>query len=121
MVSIVRHYGVRGQKWGVRKDKRSGRSVSSRPASKMSDKELQQAVSRLQMERSYSRLLSDKDAASNNTSGAKMVSDHIGKMTLNAATTVGVKAMKRAMQAGLDKAIDAGKTAILERATDPNR
>lgn len=52
--SILAHYGVRGMKWGVRKDSPSAR------ASKLSDDELRTKVNRMNLERSYRSLAADQ-------------------------------------------------------------
>lgn len=48
MSDIIQHFGVKGMKWGVRKDRKSVKN--------MTDKELQNANNRMRLEREYKEL-----------------------------------------------------------------
>lgn len=59
---IIKHYGVKGQKWGVRrKSKSSGSSSGSKTTTtnnhkKLSDDDLKKVVARLQLEKQFREL-----------------------------------------------------------------
>lgn len=53
--SDLAHYGVRGMKWGVRKKQDGSNKLRSNP-SKLSDKDLDAALSRLRKENEYRKL-----------------------------------------------------------------
>ena len=114
------HYGVKGMKWGVRKQRpTSGRrkgktnaqriyeritgkdkakTTSTKPkrrsVSEMSDEELRSAISRMQMERTYTQL-----TAKEVSKGRKFVQD----VMYNSAKNVATKATTEAMQKLLRK------------------
>lgn len=68
----IKHYGVKGMKWGVRRDRRSSSSSSSSSNIKsMSDQDLQRAVQRMNLERQYQSLA----GTSSTNSGAKFLQD----------------------------------------------
>lgn len=57
----LNHSGVKGMRWGVRKDRPNKIKVSKKTKAdpkSMSDEELKKVVNRLQMERQYSQLSS---------------------------------------------------------------
>lgn len=64
MSDTVIHFGIKGMKWGVRRNRgangrvkgSSGPPRGRKAASKMSDSELRQHINRLQLERQYSQL-----------------------------------------------------------------
>ena len=64
MGNELRHHGILGQKWGVRRTqdqlKRAGSSPKNNPTRKdakdMSDEELRKVINRLQMEKQYNQL-----------------------------------------------------------------
>ena len=87
------HHGIKGQKWGVRRDlaksasegasraaniaERSGKNAKTRAiqkmdVSKMTDAELQKAINRMNLERNYKTLSSEKIG-----SGRKMLSSYL--------------------------------------------
>lgn len=83
--NFIKHYGVPGMKWGVRKDgKRGGRKATSNEASTLTNKELKKRVSRLEMEKKYIELTAKRGAlAESSTSeavrkGAGVVASVVG-------------------------------------------
>lgn len=122
--SFLKHYGVKGMKWGVRKarptsGKKRGKTnaqriyehvtrkketpkattkTSSKPAkhriSDMSDDELRSAINRMQMERTYAQLTSKEVSK-----GRKFVND----VMYNSAKSVATKATTAAMESALKK------------------
>lgn len=92
------HWGVKGMRWGVRKD-RSTSSAPARPkASELSDAELQKAVSRMNLEIQYSSLSSKLDAKDPTVvdRGRKYVSDLVTSEA-NRAIRLGVRATSTAV------------------------
>lgn len=87
------HWGVKGMRWGVRKD-RSASSAPARPkASELSDADLQKAVSRMNLEIQYSSLSSRLDAKEPTAvdRGRKYVTDLVSS-EVNRAVRLGVRA-----------------------------
>lgn len=67
----LKHYGVPGMKWGVRKDRKSGSSRSKkssigkrRNVKSMSNDELQKTIRRIELERRYTQLTSNEKKGS---------------------------------------------------------
>lgn len=57
--NFLEHYGVKGMRWGIRKDKKFGGRSNKKPkpkASDFSDEELRRYLNRVQMERQYRQL-----------------------------------------------------------------
>lgn len=79
------HYGVKGMKWGVRKDRRG--SAKSR-AKKMTTKDLSKKVNRARLESDYVRLTSPK------RNRAKMIGAAV--LTTMATTAVSIAVKKYA-------------------------
>lgn len=61
---FLSHHGVKGMKWGIRKDRRSGNAKGStsshKPAHELSDEELKRAIERMNLEQQYKNLLNPK-------------------------------------------------------------
>ena len=58
---VIEHYGVKGMKWGVRKDRRSGdykstKGLRGRNPKHLSDAELRKTTNRIRLEKEYARL-----------------------------------------------------------------
>lgn len=83
---VVKHYGVPGMKWGVRKGNKND-------LSKMSDEQLRSKINRMRMEQQYKQLSSKKK-----TRGSKIVKD--------ALKHVGKRAVKRATNSKVDSIVD---------------
>ena len=63
--NFLEHYGIKGMKWGIRKrssssNRSEGDSVAKK-AAKLSDVELRARVNRLNMEKQYEKLVSEKN------------------------------------------------------------
>lgn len=102
MDDVLKHYGILGMKWGVRRtpeqlsrDRRSRKKKdrsenehgdykkahASNSVKSMSDSELRSRLNRLQMEKQYSQLTSKEKSA-----GAKFVSDVLREAAKNTAS-----------------------------------
>jgi len=67
---IIEHYGVKGQKWGVRRKRGSGgrvsddfrdsREITRKPVSQLSNQEIKKANERLNLEQNFNRMNSTK-------------------------------------------------------------
>lgn len=111
--NAIAHFGVKGMKWGVRKQRKSSRdaesdfvrSVKRKPISKMSNAELRRASSRLQLEVNYSSL---KKQRASQRFGHKLIRK-IGKQAGDKLTSsITDKVVSKGMvfaQAGLDKLV----------------
>lgn len=109
---FLEHYGVKGQKWGVRKSRSSRSSKSStqrtrfsKAPSKLSDVELAKRIKRMETEKKYNEL-NRKDISA----GKKFVADVLASSGRQVAKTVlvgsSLLAIKTALSAKLGE--DAG-------------
>jgi hypothetical protein len=71
----------------------------------MSDKELQAAVARMNLERSYSKLVSEKAAVSTTKRGAAIVGGMIGNAAKNAAQNYMQQVFSAAIKVGVNTAV----------------
>lgn len=80
---FIEHHGIKGQKWGVRRDNPSGSKPAKTEASKLSDDELRKRVNRLNMEQQYKKLLAKKadDEATPSERGQKYVEKFMKKQS----------------------------------------
>lgn len=60
---FMAHYGAKGMKWGIRKDRRTGGQKLTAKAKGMSDDDLKTTIKRMQLERQYSDLVSKENQA----------------------------------------------------------
>jgi hypothetical protein len=101
--NYLKHYGVPGMKWGVRNPPGRGVRGKSKPksAKSMSDKELQAAVTRLNLERNYNRL-----TQSTSSKIAGKVAKTVGTIAGAAVVSVGTKHAVKALNKGIKKAAE---------------
>lgn len=124
MSESIMHYGVKGMRWGVRKERQTSsgergkkattkrtydsirekmRAKRPKPASEMSDKELRDAINRLQMEKTYSQL---------SAGTVKQGQAFVGKVLKGSASTVAtafaVKGMTKAVEQLMKRAAGGG-------------
>jgi len=103
----LKHYGVIGQKWGIRKDFEANKSIRKSRAKMlrtkrlMSDDEMAKTVKRLEMEKKLTQLVADDVVP-----GRVLVSSQMGKFMSSAlgaaAGVVGAVIVKEALKsAGL--------------------
>ena len=108
---FLEHFGVKGQKWGVRKDGASRTSAKSTPtarakAKRMSDEDLQKAIKRMELEKRYVDL--NKQTSNAGKQYAKGVLDQAGK---GAATMVVSTILAATIGAAIKKRVEGGSSA----------
>lgn len=101
------HYGIKGMKWGVRKEYTKGLSDIAKTASgaidtsrgskvirkdysKLSDAELQKRVNRLNLERSYGDLSGDTKYVKTGKEKAREILQTVGASLAIASTAIGI-------------------------------
>lgn len=120
---VLAHFGVKGMKWGVRKQRVSkGSSKSSKKSDthedyqhahsrvsnkKLSNKELQRRVNRLNLEKQYSELTAKKQGKYRKKLGEKYA-ENFANMTMKVAGAAATAAVGYAVKAMLDKAVKGG-------------
>ena len=94
----LKHYGVLGMKWGVRRKSKQSVETSSSSKSRsvrdLSDAELRQIINRHQMEKQYAQITAKEKSA-----GAKFVSDVLTNAAKQTATSYTAKYMAKGMDA----------------------
>lgn len=100
---FLAHYGVPGMKWGVRR-KRSKSARST--ASKLSDTELKKRVTRLEMEKKYVTLTTQKSQGDTSTmkKGAAVVGSVVANAGKRAVADFTAGQFKKALEAGAKSA-----------------
>lgn len=88
------HYGIKGMKWGIRRDNPSGGKAKRPEASKLSDDELKKTVARMNLEKQYSELV-DSEKKRNRSSIAKG-----GEAVADMITTAGKNAIQNELNKG---------------------
>lgn len=96
--NFIQHYGRKGMKWGVRKDR--GGKGSAPKAKDLSDADLKAAVNRMNLEKQYNTL-----------SGQK--STNVGKIFVNGAKKIALNVLQQQAQAAINKKIGEAITAKL--------
>lgn len=104
-VEYLEHHGIKGMKWGIRKDKAGSSSKGYKPAKSMTDKELKDAVARMNLERSYAKLISEKQTQSTIQRGSSIVGSMVGNAAKNAVQNYMQQAFSAAIKAGVNTAI----------------
>ena len=110
----ISHYGIKGQKWGVRRTREqlarlAGPRVAERRASKeargMDEATLQKKIKRLQMEKQYSELVKSQTARDQTAveDGSLRVADVIYKSGTQAVGTVAGTIVAYGMIEGINK------------------
>lgn len=96
----LEHYGAKGMKWGVRKDRKgSGKGTSSPKSAKgMSDAELKTRVNRLNMEKQYSDLVNKKSPNSSVSKGHTVVTGIVASAAKETAKSLVSEGMTKAMK-----------------------
>lgn len=110
----LRHFGVKGMRWGVRRknpsggrsgessDSRTARSLSKRKLSSLSNDELAKLNKRMQLERTYNSL----KPPSIFSSGKKFVGEVVRDAGKNTAASFVQKGMTSATQTAIKKVLE---------------
>jgi hypothetical protein len=80
---ILEHYGVKGMKWGIRKDRKVQRDYLENPYTKEEKARIKGAVDSMKLDRQYEEQM--KKAAAANRDLATKAAFFIGGLTVNAA------------------------------------
>lgn len=97
----LEQFGIKGMKWGVRKDTSGSSSKGHKPAKTMTDQELRDAVARMNLERSYSKLVSEKQTKSVVERGSSVVGSMVGNAAKNAVQNYMQQAFAAAIKVGV--------------------
>lgn len=100
---FLAHHGVKGMRWGVRKDRGSGGHTggsggTSKPkAHELSDEDLKKAIDRMNLEQQYTKLLAPKKPSANTEAKAfiKDLGKGLAKNAVNAAGTAAINAVMK--------------------------
>jgi hypothetical protein len=98
MTKDIVHVGVKGMRWGVRKDQSS--SVKS-----LSNQELKARIERMNLEKSYTRLTQEQSTVSK---GISLVTSIVG----NAAKQTLTNALSKQMGGVIDGVLSSGQSPI---------
>ena len=117
---VLAHFGVKGMKWGVRKNRASVTKArltnqhgdykhahSATPNHKLSNKELQRRVTRLNLEKQYRDLTAKPQSKYRKKLGEKYA-ENFANVTMKIAGADAGAAAGYAMKALLDKAVSGG-------------
>nr|DAP30391.1 MAG TPA: Structural protein [Caudoviricetes sp.] len=117
---VLAHFGVKGMKWGVRKKRPSAsksrltnqhgdykHAHSTTPNHKLSNKELQRRVNRLNLEKQYRDLTAKPQSKYRKKLGEKYA-ENFANVTMKIAGAAAGAAAGYAMKALLDKAVSGG-------------
>jgi len=113
-VEFIEHHGIKGMKWGVRRQRQpsiSKKRSKSRPPSArdLSDEDLRKAVSRMQMEQQYSNLMSKRQTRSRGAHYAQSLLRTSGKIASDAARETVKNMVAKRMQSALEEAMKGKK------------
>lgn len=102
---FLAHHGIKGQRWGIRRERGPGGTVSSNPSAKsirrLSDADLRDAVNRMQLERQFQQLSAER--VQKGDSFTKALLKDIGKRQVKrvANTAVDIAVERAIHQAGV--------------------
>ena len=93
--AILSHYGKKGMRWGVRKDKPSAtRTLYSKAPKKLGDAELAKRIKRMETEKKYNQL-NRKDVSAGKQLAAEILTStgrRVATTVLTGASLVAIKA-----------------------------
>lgn len=106
--SFLEHYGVKGMKWGVRRDRSkssgsSGEGTNNKPhAHELSDEELKKHIARMELEKRYTDLSKQKHSATKGA-GADFAKELGKNLVRTAVSAAGTHAVNSALKAVVKK------------------
>ena len=92
--AFLLHYGVKGQKWGVRR-KRSGSDDVLGPTKNLSNDELRRVIDRMRLEQQYSEMVKNPKKEAGKKYANKLVQDSGNRLVgalVGTVTTIAVTA-----------------------------
>lgn len=96
MDDFLEHFGIKGMKWGIRRDNPSGsKKTPAATAKKLTNTELTKRVNRLNMENRYSELTKQTERNSKST-GKRIVTDFVDSFGNTYPRELGKKGGKKA-------------------------
>lgn len=127
--STLKHYGILGMKWGVRRSpaqlgkgkKKSATSEDIKPKKKtikdMSDDELQARIKRLDMEKRYK----DLSKSVKSTKGKDFTLRVLEKIGENTLVNIGTQVSNKALGEAINKAFGVDSSDTVKRIVNPNK
>lgn len=102
---FIAHFGVKGMKWGIRKDRRSGGGSKSKKTkvSDLSDDDLRKKVNRLNMEKQYKSLKQSERDQKAVRRGAKFVGGILTKAAKRSLTDFTADQMAKALKKAVER------------------
>lgn len=132
MEEVIRHHGIKGMKWGVRRTEAqlarargSGSSSSSRglgtkSVKSMSDDELKRTIDRLELEKRYRGLVTEERTASISR-GKAFATRVIEKIGENTITNLGTQAANHILGNMINKAFKVSSDDVKNRVVNPQK
>ena len=114
LLEKIEHHGIKGQKWGIRRDPDTLASAAREKAFKktyekrgeMSTKELEDTVKRMRLENEMSRLASDASRMTDTRTTGQKIMDDMKKKAITVATDQASKSMEKVVRKRIDSAIE---------------
>lgn len=111
--SFLAHYGVKGMRWGVRRSDRQLAAAAAKRSSisSMSNEEMQQLITRMDLEQRYSKLLASSMPPPKTTRGAE-AAKFVGNLLLDIGKTELTRVSKGATSLQIEKMLDNAQPGI---------
>jgi len=99
MDKFISHYGIKGMKWGIRKDYRTSGQKLTAKAKSMSEEQLRSSIKRMQLERQYADLVAKENTA--NRTRRSRGREKVGKIMGDAGSEVAKSIVTNAEKGGI--------------------